>query len=185
MIPESYVSFLRKILVLSALYFIVAQIVASYRDNPDLLAEEQSWVEYFNQFIAPDEEPYEPIMDIYYPIVNDISRVITVGRKDYNVKNNTLVGLLASPVYWRSLIRDALPPGSNGITVVFNNTCTRSFTYQVNGPNVVFMGVNDRHEIKYDSFRVSRQISELENSSFTSTAYSGAPISESHCPYCR
>jgi Adenylate and Guanylate cyclase catalytic domain len=136
-----------------------------------------------SQFISPDEEPYEPIMDIYYPINNDISRVKTVGRDDYDVKNNTLVGVLASTVYWRNLIRDALPPGSDGITVVFNNTCTKSFTYQVNGPNAVFMGVNDQHEMKYDNLRVSRKITELEKSSFATSAYSGAPISETHCPY--
>jgi class 3 adenylate cyclase len=122
-------------------------------------------------------------MDIYYPIINDISQVKTVGREDYDVKNNSLVALLVSTVYWRNLIRDALSPGSNGITVLFNNTCTKSFTYQVNGPDAVFIGVNDQHEMKYDNLRVSRKITDLEKSSFATSAYSGAPISETHCPY--
>jgi class 3 adenylate cyclase len=122
-------------------------------------------------------------MDIFYPIINDISRVKIAGSDDYTVKNNTLVGALAATVYWRSIIQNTLPPGSNGVVVVFNNTCTKSFTYQINGRNVVFLGVNDKHDVKYDYLRVSSKITELEDFSFTASVYSGAPISEDFCPY--
>ena len=152
-------------------------------ENPATLIEAQGWIEYFGQFVAADEDPYEPVMDIFYPIIDDVSQIRVVGSDDYDVKNHSLVGVLAATVYWRNIIRNALPPGSNGMTVVFNNTCTKSFTYRINGPDVVFIGVNDKHDAKYDHLRISSKISELEDVSLTASVYSGAPISEDHCPY--
>jgi Adenylate and Guanylate cyclase catalytic domain len=154
-----------------------------FSENPETLIEAQGWIEYFSQFVAADENPYEPVMDIFYPIIDDISRVKVAGSDDYDAKNHTLVGVLAATVYWRNIIRKTLPPGSNGIAVVFNNTCTKSFTYQINGPDVVFVGVNDKHDKKYDNLRVSSKITDLEDFSFTASVYSGAPISDDHCPY--
>jgi hypothetical protein len=122
-------------------------------------------------------------MDIFYPIIDDISRVKVVGSEDYDPKNNTLVGMLAATVYWRNIVRNALPTGSNGIIVVFNNTCTKSFTYQINGPDVVFVGIHDKHDTKYDHLRMTSMITVLENFSYTASVYSGAPISEEYCPY--
>ena len=152
-------------------------------DNPDVLIEAQAFVENFALFINAGEDPYEPVMDIFYPIIDDISRVKVVGSDNYDAENNTLVGVLAATVYWRNIIRNTLPPGSNGISIVFNNSCTKSFTYQINGPEVVFVGVNDKHDKKYDHLRVSSKITELEDFSYTASVYSGAPISEDHCPY--
>ena len=152
-------------------------------DNPDVLIEAQMFVENFALYINASEDPYEPVMDIFYPIIDDISRVKVVGSDNYDAENNTLVGVLAATVYWRNIIRNTLPPGSNGISIVFNNSCTKSFTYQINGPEVVFVGVNDKHDKKYDHLRVSSKITELEDFSYTASVYSGAPISEDHCPY--
>jgi Adenylate and Guanylate cyclase catalytic domain len=152
-------------------------------ENPDVFLEAQAFVEYNKNYVAPDEDPYEPVMDIYYPIIDDISRADLFESADDTVKNNTLVGALAATVYWRNIIQDTLPPGSNGLVVVFNNTCSKSFTYQINGPDVVFRGVNDKHDVKYDNLRISSKITELEDFSFTASVYSGAPISEEFCPY--
>lgn len=147
------------------------------------MIEAQGWIEWFSQFIAVGDDPYEPVMDIFYPIINDISEVKIAGTDEYDAKNHSLVGVLAATVYWRNIIRNTLTPGSNGIDVVFNNTCTKSFTYQINGPDVKFMGVNDKHDAKYDYLRVSSKITDLDDYSFTASVYSGAPISEDHCPY--
>jgi hypothetical protein len=115
-------------------------------------------------------------MDIFYPILDNISTVEVDT-------NNTLVGVFAATSYWRKMIRDVLPPGSNGMIVVFNNSCTKSFTYQINGPDVVFLGVNDKHDIKYDDHRFSSKITDLEQFSYTASVYSGVPINTEFCPY--
>ena len=73
-------------------------------DNPDVLIEAQMFVENFALFINASEDPYEPVMDIFYPIIDDISRVKVVGSDNYDAENNTLVGVLAATVYWRNII---------------------------------------------------------------------------------
>ena len=127
--------------------------------------------EIFAPYISADEEPYEPVMDIFHPIINDIRRVRVAGSNDYDAQNNTLVGVLAATVYWRNILKNTLPQGSSRIAIVFNNTCTKAFTYQINGPSVVFVGVNDKHDAQYDYLRVSSKITAL-----VASVYSGAPL---------
>jgi hypothetical protein len=67
--------------------------------------------EIFALYISSDEEPYEPVMDIFHPIINDISRVRVAGSNDYDAHNNTLVGVLAATVYWRNILKNTLPQG--------------------------------------------------------------------------
>ena len=139
--------------------------------------------EIFAPYISADEEPYEPVMDIFHPIINDISRVRVAGSNDYDAQNNTLLGVLAATVYWRNILKNSLPQGSSRIAIVYNSTCTKAFTYQINGPSVVFVGVNDKHDAQYDYLRVSSKITDLEAISSVASVYSGAPISEEYCTY--
>jgi hypothetical protein len=90
-------------------------------------------------------DPFQPIMDIVYPIVDDVSRVELTASDDYEPSNHTLVGLITVSVYWREIFSSALPSGSYGVVVVVDNTCSDSFTYQINGPDVIYLGVFDKH----------------------------------------
>ena len=51
-------------------------------ENPATLIEAQGWIEYFGQFVAADVDPYEPVMDIFYPIIDDVSQIRVVGSDD-------------------------------------------------------------------------------------------------------
>jgi Adenylate and Guanylate cyclase catalytic domain len=75
-----------------------------------------------------------------------------------------------------------LPPGSDGIHIVFRNPCSASFTYQINGPNVKYMGIGDRHQHKYDNMEKSSRLDGLDKFSIRGTAYSGAPMDGDLCP---
>jgi hypothetical protein len=75
----------------------------------------------------------EPISELIYPIVNNIDQVVVAGAEGYDPEEQeSAVGVIISLVYWRSIIRDILPFGSNGIQVVFTS-CSKTFTYEVNG----------------------------------------------------
>lgn len=63
--------------------------------------------------------------------------------------------------YWRDLIKDLLPAGSNGIDIVFSNPCNPSFTYQINGPNATFLGRGNLHETAFDGYGVESDLAEL------------------------
>jgi hypothetical protein len=49
------------------------------------------------------------------------------------------------------MLTSLLPPGSDGIIVVFENECCPTFSYQVNGPNVQYLGRGDFHDPQYES----------------------------------
>ena len=152
-------------------------------ENPDVYEEGLDFSEYYGLYLPDDDDPYEPVMDIFHPIINDLSRVRVVGSDDYDAENSTLVGVLAATVYWRTIIKNSLTLESSHIDVVFDNSCTKSFTYHINGPNAVFVGVNDKHDVQYDYLRASSKITDLEAISSVASVYSGAPISDDYCPY--
>jgi hypothetical protein len=74
--------------------------------------------------------------------------------------NHDFLGFTAISIYWRDLLTDLLSPGSNGIVIVFENECNPTFTYQINGPNVTYLGRGDHHDLKYNSMEIG--VSELE-----------------------
>jgi hypothetical protein len=127
--------------------------------------------------------PFQPVMDIAYPIVDDVSRVELTASDDYEPSNHTLVGLITVSVYWREIFSSALPYSSYGVIVVVDNTCAVSFTYQINGPDVTYLGVFDKHSNDYDDLVLSANITNLANYGFHKSDYSGAPLDQNVCPY--
>jgi hypothetical protein len=79
------------------------------------------------------------------PILNNID---TIQLK--NPKQHELLSIVVISVFWRDLITNILPPGENGLIVVFKNECNPSFTFEINGPDVVYVGQGDLHESEYD-----------------------------------
>jgi hypothetical protein len=63
-------------------------------------------------------------------------------------------GFIGISIYWRDLLTNLLPPGSEGVVIVFENECSLSFSFQVNGPDVEYLGQGDFHERKYESMEV-------------------------------
>jgi signal transduction histidine kinase len=89
-------------------------------------------------------------------------------------------GLFGLTIYWRDTIKGILPLGSNGVVVVFDNPCNPSFTYQIDGPEVSYMGSGDLHDLKYTQLEQSIQL--LESMERDKT-YSGIPVNSDYCPF--
>jgi cytoskeletal protein RodZ len=64
-------------------------------------------------------------------------------------------GILLTVIEWSRYLNSILPSGVNGIVAVLSNTCGQTFTYQINGPEAVFVGDGDLHDSNYDTFVVS------------------------------
>ena len=64
-------------------------------------------------------------------------------------------------MFWKDLIKDILPQGTDGIVVVFASECTDPFTYQLNGPQTVYLGAGDHHEKQFDNMVVESQLQDL------------------------
>ena len=155
------------------------------RDDPLAQEEAKYWAEYYRDFIAPDEEPAEPISDFYYPIIDELGRVkdARAGADDYDPSDRKIVGVLAVNIYWRDMIRNILPMGSNGIHFIADNSCTESFTFQINGPTVRYLGVGDHHDKEYDHLGIHSTLTDLNDFAIRDSTYSGAPLETEFCPF--
>jgi hypothetical protein len=75
------------------------------------------WSNTYADFIPNRDYAMDPVLDLLYPIVNDLNRVAVAGSEDYDPTQHEIVGLLGAPFYWRHLIQGSLPLVSNGVVV--------------------------------------------------------------------
>ena len=139
----------------------------------------KDWANYFASYLSPEDEAFEPLFEINYPIVKDLS-INAVLELD-NITTAS-VGIISIPIYWRSFFRNILPEGSTGIVIVVHNKCNRPFTYQINGNAAVYLGVGDNHDTKYDDLVAIRKLEDLASFSGDNSKYSGAAIDTEYCP---
>jgi Adenylate and Guanylate cyclase catalytic domain len=152
-------------------------------NDPEGQAESENWVKWFQDFNAPYENTFEPLVDLFYPIVNDISRVDQSMVAPDLSANNTVVALIIVQIYWRDFIRDILPEGSNGIVVVVECPCNANFTYQIFGSEFKYLGVGDLHDAKYHHLEINGKPADFTTLSLHKDEYSGLPLVNDFCPY--
>jgi Adenylate and Guanylate cyclase catalytic domain len=134
-------------------------------------------------YVGSDELSREPMSDVVYPILDKRSHATSILSDTHKSSDVQLVALLGTAIYWRSMIQNILPKGSNGLLVVIENPCTDPFTYQINGPDVVYLGVGDKHDTKYNKVSQRKTLIELEGSSGTKNqdAYDHSPLEDNYC----
>ena len=135
-------------------------------------------VDWIVDYISPNDEADEPVADLIYPIITTKDGA-NVKDGDYTPSPDLkAVGLYSITYYWRELLRDILPTGSNGIHVVFESACRPPFTYQINGAETIYLGPEDYHQSELDELKISSSLLDL-----SSTFYTGVPVNEEFCPY--
>jgi class 3 adenylate cyclase len=67
---------------------------------------------------------------------------------------NEIVGFLSGVIPWSTFFEDILPSYIVGIQVVVESCNDVNSTFQVNGPDVVFVGPGDQHDPQYDNWVV-------------------------------
>jgi hypothetical protein len=136
-------------------------------------------VEWIKGFIGEDEDPTEPMTAFNYPIVDKAADTVNLaGAEDPQV-----VGVIAMTIFWRELIKDILPQGSDGIVVVIGNECNQTFSYQIMGPEATYLGPGDMHDPDYDSYEEYSNFVELGALAIRDRTYTGITFSEDFCPH--
>lgn len=127
-------------------------------------------------YLAKGEDPTEPISEMYYPVIDDISDVVI------RPKNGTAaLGVVTFTFYWRWNLKNTLPPNSKGLITVFENTCgNQKFTYQIDGKEPTFLGYVDAHDENYDGMSHAKHLVDLSN---INGDYTGLPMNGDFCPY--
>jgi hypothetical protein len=107
------------------------------------MIENEIWVDWYANYIKPDENANEPIFDVIYPVIETSGTPLismtneekTSKNDDPRLETNTTYyqarGTVQTSVYWRNVISDILPPGRNGLVLVIENPCSPTFTYQI------------------------------------------------------
>lgn len=150
--------------------------------------------DWFRDYIKPGEEAMEPVSQILYPIIDNVESIDIFKDSpnlnhphdnifSYRPEDNDFVGFLALHIRWRDMLKDILPVGSQGIVVVFKNVCNPTFTYQINGPSVVYLGRGDKHNPKFDHLEISSGLWTLDSFYERERGYTGAPVEEAVCPF--
>ena len=85
-----------------------------------------------------------PVSDLYYPIYDS-----------FNTTTRKLVAVFDTLVYWQVYFVNILPPNSDGVDVVLENTCNQTFSYTIDGPVARYLGPGDMHNLAYDKYEVS------------------------------
>ena len=94
-----------------------------------------------------------------------------------------MVGFISLNIFWRQRLQDILPATARGVVVVFSSPCNPSFTFQVNGPDVEYLGRGDLHDTKYNDMEMTSSLLDLSDLASGDSFYSGVPINDEFCPF--
>jgi hypothetical protein len=143
---------------------------------------DERYCNFLSSFLEPGEACFEPNCFWYYPVVDTIDYIdITTDPKypqDYEVK-----AFITIIVFWKHLIRKILPQNSKGLVIVFEYQYTNdTFTYQIDGPSARYLGIGDKHDPKYDKFKISRLLNDMlaYQTSTGDSKYYGLPLHTGH-----
>ncbi|CAB9531601.1 Receptor-type guanylate cyclase gcy (Partial), partial [Seminavis robusta] len=72
-----------------------------------------------------------------------------------------IVGVIQGGVIWNTYFESILPEGTKNITVILENQCNQTFTYNVGGETGEFQGLEDLHDPKYDYLELGSNINDV------------------------
>ncbi|CAB9515789.1 Receptor-type guanylate cyclase gcy [Seminavis robusta] len=84
-------------------------------------------------------------------------------------QNSNIVGIVTSAFAFDAALRNLIPDGVQGIICVITSTENANFTYEVDGQNAYFLGIEDLHESKYDDYGVQVDLALHTNPEFPTT----------------
>jgi hypothetical protein len=103
--------------------------------DPESINQVEANNDFIKDFIGEDQDKSEPFSDIYYPILDTAADSVKIPDKS-GASTSNVVGIFATTFFWGDLLKDILPPGSNGAVVVVGNDCNQTFSYKINGARV-------------------------------------------------
>lgn len=94
-------------------------------------------------------------------LVNAPSTFVAYPVFDSFSNDRTVVGILATSVYWNILFSRLLPSNTKGIIcVVESPSFNQTFTIRIDGQESTFLGMGDHHDPRYDEFEVVAPVNE-------------------------
>jgi hypothetical protein len=140
--------------------------------HPDLTT---SFFAFILSFAAKKSVTYQgdPMSSVYIPVFATPDQVT-----EDNVKP---VGIIVGVIHWATYFLNILSNDDRGIVIVLSNTCDGSFTLQIDGPHVTYIGKGDLHDTQFHHYRHSVHLKDILQSE--SILQLGLPLNQDTCPY--
>jgi signal transduction histidine kinase len=163
----------------------------AWPNDTDKQVENEAEAEWIRDYLEPDENPLEPISDIYYPMIVEALDNIHhhedhYSSETYSTESNKLGAVLSLSIYWRDALRDLLPTGTAGVVVVFENPCdSPPFAYEISGPDPIYLGTGVYHSTFEDEpdLSITMDLMDVWKLGIKETSYTGIPINQDVCPF--
>jgi hypothetical protein len=85
---------------------------------------------------------------------------------------------------WHELFANVLPTSADGVIVVLGNACNQTYTFQINGEQVLFLGEGDLHDVHFHRHEEEANLVDLLLTRPTSSKLkSDAPLNQDYCGY--
>ena len=150
-------------------------------NNPASAAEVADRNNFLKNFLANGTDVSEPASTMFYPIFDTAAEHVDI-KNDRTAKP---VAVFAMFFFWRDLLTGILPPGTDGIIAVFRNGCNQTFTYEINGPELNYLGSEDLHDPSFDYLGKEASFHDLRTISLRKDEdiYTGLELTNATCPY--
>ena len=107
-------------------------------------------------FVFDPSSPYKKDLPHYY-----LLEPVYANMDD---SNKRIVGFLLGLTDWKTLFTRVVPTGApKGIVLVVSSDCDETLSFELDGPNVAYLGPSDMHDPSYDQYEQFTNI-ELNNS---------------------
>lgn len=120
-----------------------------------------------------DQYLNNPSSAMVYPVFDSFSQ------------EKQVAGFLLVNLFWSVYFKDVLPEDSLGYIVVLENSHNQTFSYQVDGPHVQYVGQGDSHSSKFDDMKVEADVSKYirENADGTTQSFTSADLDDQYIQY--
>ncbi|CAB9499677.1 Receptor-type guanylate cyclase gcy [Seminavis robusta] len=132
------------------------------------------------QLLPPGTDAREPFTQVAIPIFDSVDSVYVDTSEPQR-----FLGFMALSIMFRDLIEGLLPPDSNGIYLVLEQSCGVPFTYKLDGHKATYIGVGHQHEEEYSHMMQEHDLAGLivaTHSETRDSTYTGIPLSTEFCP---
>ena len=82
-------------------------------------------------------------------------------------EDSDVVAWLIGSYSWDNELIGLLPEGANGIIAEIHNNCHQTISYEINGPNVDFLGYGSHSDKKFENLKVHRDLTPFTHPNFT------------------
>jgi class 3 adenylate cyclase len=117
-------------------------------------------------------EKNEPVISKIFPddVAGLYSYLLQPIHESFDEAQPKQVGVVAIRFSWVGLFNEILQPAAHGLFLVLENQCEQTFTFQINGPEALYIGEGDFHPL-------------YETESLVESNFTQFNPSDSFCPY--